>query len=121
MGGYNASNGPTNPMQEISTEGDSYYNSSSVNNAFADNRSSINNTSSRYEKSATAATYQEAVSAMMGSSSGSMVIETQVINEQEFVTIDQLSKSNDMVAQRTRAEVFAEMQNSVGLRKRIGI
>ena len=58
---------------------------------------------------------------MMGSSSGSMVIETQVINEQEFVTIDQLSKSNDMVAQRTRAEVFAEMQNSVGLRKRIGI
>ena len=121
MGGYNASNGPTNPMQEVSPEGDSYYNSSSVNNAFSDNRNSINNTSSRYEKSATAATYQEAVSAMMGSSSGSMVIETQVINEQEFVTIDQLSKSNDMVAQRTRAEVFAEMQNSVALRKRIGI
>ena len=121
MGGYNASNGPTNPMQEVSPEGDSYYNSSSVNNAFSDNRTSINKTSSRYEKSATAATYQEAVSAMMGSSSGSMVIETQVINEQEFVTIDQLSKSNDMVAQRTRAEVFAEMQNSVGLRKRIGI
>ena len=100
--------------------GDSMYSSSTANNAFADNRSSINNTRSVYQSSAEQTSYQEAVSAVMGSS-GSTVIQTEVINNVEYVTVDQMQKSNEVTAQRARAEVFAEMQNSVGLRKRIGI
>ena len=115
---------PATPMSVdndmVGSASDTIYNSSSVSNAYAANRSSINNTSNRYQRNASEATYQEAVSAVMGSS-GSVTIETQVINEVEYATVDQLRKSNEVTAQKTRAEVFAEMQGSVGLRKRIGI
>ena len=92
----------------------------SIGNAYADNRNSISNVNNRYTQTAADASYQEAVSAVMGSS-GSVVIETEVINSTEYATVAQVEKASQASARQARAEVFAEMQNSVGIRKRVGI
>ena len=100
--------------------GDSMYNSSTANNAFADNRSSISNTRSVYQSSAEQTSYQEAVSAVMGSS-GSMVIETQVINGIEYATVGELQAATAAATKAARAEVFAEMKSNPGLRRKVGL
>ena len=100
--------------------GDNMYSSSTANSAFADNRSSINNTRSVYQSSAEQNSYQEAVSAVMGSS-GSMVIETQVINGVEYATVGELQAATAAATKAARAEVFAEMKSNPGLRRKVGL
>ena len=100
--------------------GASMYSSSTANSAFADNRSSISNTRSVYQSSAEQTSYQEAVSAVMGSS-GSMVIETQVINGIEYATVGELQAATAAATKAARAEVFAEMKSNPGLRRKVGL
>jgi TP901 family phage tail tape measure protein len=54
-------------------------------------------------------------------SSGTMLIETQVINNQEFATVEQVEKAAAASAQKARAQVFSDMRNRPATRRLVGM
>ena len=52
---------------------------------------------------------------------GSMVIETQVINNVEYASIDQVQKASALAIKQARAQVFADMKNRPSIRRQIGV
>ncbi len=54
-------------------------------------------------------------------SSGTMLIETQVINNVEYATIDQVDKAASASAKQARAQVFSDMRNKPSTRRQLGI
>ena len=54
-------------------------------------------------------------------SSGSMLIETQVINNQEYATVEQVEKAAAASAKQARAQVFSDMKNRPATRRQLGI
>ena len=55
------------------------------------------------------------------SSAGSMVIETQVINNVEYATVEQMRIANAATAKKARAEVFADLKNKPSARAAVGM
>jgi hypothetical protein len=54
-------------------------------------------------------------------SSGTMLIETQVINNVEYATVDQVDKAAAASAKQARAQVFSDMKNRPATRRQLGI
>jgi len=54
-------------------------------------------------------------------SSGTMLIETQVINNVEYATVDQVDKAAAASAKQARAQVFSDMKNRPSTRRQLGI
>jgi hypothetical protein len=84
--------------------------------AYAQNTSSIQNSSSVMRERA-----MERNSETTIGGGGSMVIETQVINNQEFATVDQVQKASSAAAKQARAQVFADMKNKPSVRSKVGM
>jgi hypothetical protein len=55
------------------------------------------------------------------SSAGKMTIETQVINEVEYATVDQVAKASALAAKQARAQVFSDMKNKPSRRAAVGM
>ena len=54
-------------------------------------------------------------------SSGTMLIETQVINNVEYATVDQVDKAAAASAKQARAQVFSDMKNKPSTRRQLGM
>ena len=54
-------------------------------------------------------------------SAGSMLIETQVINNVEYATVEQMRLSNAATAKQARAQVFSDMKNRPAIRRQVGV
>ncbi len=54
-------------------------------------------------------------------SSGTMLIETQVINNQEFATVEQVEIAAAASAEKARAQVFSDMRNKPTTRRQLGL
>ena len=54
-------------------------------------------------------------------SSSSMLIETQVINNVEYASVAQLEKATAASAKQARAQVFSDMKNRPATRRQLGI
>ena len=52
---------------------------------------------------------------------GSMIIETQVINNVEYASIDQVQKASALAIKQARAQVFSDMKNRPSIRRQIGV
>ena len=52
---------------------------------------------------------------------GSMTIQTQVINEVEYATVDQVAKASALAAKQARAQVFSDMKNKPSRRAAVGL
>jgi hypothetical protein len=50
-----------------------------------------------------------------------MVIETQVINNVEYATVEQMRLSNEASAKKARAQVFSDMKNKPAIRRQVGV
>ena len=84
--------------------------------AFNENVSSINNTNTYLQQQAIATENQ----GIMRDSSG-MVIQTQVINNVEYATIDQVAAASAASAKQARAQVFSDMKNRPAIRRQVGV
>lgn len=58
---------------------------------------------------------------MLTGAGGSMVIETQVINNVEYATVDQVAQAASASAKQARAQVFADMRNKPSTRASLGM
>jgi hypothetical protein len=54
-------------------------------------------------------------------SSGTMLIETQVINNVEYATVDQVDKAATASAKQARAQVFSDMRSRPATRRSVGM
>jgi len=59
--------------------------------------------------------------AVLTGAGGSMLIQTQVINNVEYATMDQVAQATATSAKQARAQVFADMRNRPSTRSSIGI
>lgn len=84
--------------------------------AFNENVSSINNTNTYLQQQAVATENQ----GIMRNSSG-MLIQTQVINNVEYATIDQVAAASAASAKQARAQVFSDMKNRPAIRRQVGV
>ena len=84
--------------------------------AFADNTSSISTTNSYIRERAFESNNQTTVG-----SGGSMVIETQVINNVEYASVEQLRVASAAAAKQARAQVFSDMKNKPSRRAMVGM
>jgi len=84
--------------------------------AFNENVSSINNTNTYLQQQAIATENQ----GIMRNSSG-MLIQTQVINNVEYATIDQVAAASAASAKQARAQVFSDMKNRPAIRRQVGV
>ncbi len=89
---------------------------SEVSSAFAQNNSTITSTSSYMKERAMERESQTTIG-----SAGSMVIETQVINNVEYATVEQMRLSNAATAKQARAQVFADLKNKPSARAAVGM
>ncbi len=89
---------------------------SEVSSAFAQNNSTITSTSSYMRERAMERESQTTIG-----SAGSMVIETQVINNVEYATVEQMRIANAATAKKARAEVFADLKNKPSARAAVGM
>ena len=58
---------------------------------------------------------------MLASSGGSLRIETQVINNVEYATVDQVTQATAASAKKAKAQVFADMRNKPSTRASLGM
>ncbi len=84
--------------------------------AFADNTSSISTTNSYIRERAFESNNQTTVG-----SGGSMVIETQVINNVEYASVEQVRVASAAAAKQARAQVFSDMKNKPSRRALVGM
>ena len=87
-----------------------------VNRSFSDNTSSISTTNSYMQEQARA---NESRAVMGGA--GSMTIQTQVINNVEYATVDQVQAASAASAKQARAQVFSDMKNKPSRRAMVGL
>ena len=101
---------------------------SSSERAFTQNSNSISNTNSlmrdraiqREEKAIYDRAVEQNNQTTMGGS-GSMVIQTQVINNVEYATVDQVAAASAASAKQARAQVFSDLKNKPSRRAAIGM
>lgn len=58
---------------------------------------------------------------MLTGAGGSMLIQTQVINNVEYATMDQVAQASAASAKQARAEIFADMRNKPSVRSSLGM
>lgn len=90
--------------------------SSGAGDAFADNTSSISTTNSYMREREYETNNQTTVGG-----AGSMVIETQVINNVEYATLEQVRIASAASEKKARAQVFSEMKNKPSRRAMVGL
>ena len=90
--------------------------SSGADNAFADNTSSISTTNSYMRERDYETNNQTTVGG-----AGSMVIETQVINNVEYATLEQVRIASAASEKKARAQVFSDMKNKPSRRAMVGL
>ena len=90
--------------------------SSGADDAFADNTSSISTTNSYMRERAFETNNQTTVGG-----AGSMVIETQVINNVEYASVEQVRVASEAAAKQARAQVFSDMKNKPSRRAMVGL
>ena len=84
--------------------------------AFADNTSSISTTNSYMRERDFETNNQTTVGG-----AGSMVIETQVINNVEYASVEQVRVASEAAAKQARAQVFSDMKNKPSRRAMVGL
>jgi tape measure domain-containing protein len=90
--------------------------SSGSDDAFADNTSSISTTNSYMRERE-----YETNNQTTAGSGGSMVIETQVINNVEYASVEQVRVASAAAAKQARAQMFSDMQNKPSRRAMVGL
>ena len=98
-----------------------YYNQNgsalaAISRSFAENNNTLSTTSSVMRDRS-----MERESENTTSSAGKMTIETQVINEVEYATVDQVAKASALAAKQARAQVFSDMKNKPSRRAAVGM
>jgi hypothetical protein len=58
---------------------------------------------------------------MLTGAGGSTTVQTQVINNVEYATIDQVQEVANLSAKRARAQVFADLKNKPSARSAVGM
>ncbi len=84
--------------------------------AFATNNSTLTTTNSYMKERAMERESQTTIG-----SAGSMVIETQVINNVEYASVEQLQKATAASARQARAQVFSDLKNKPSARASVGM
>ena len=87
-----------------------------MSRSFSENTNSIN-TSNSYMRERS----MERESREVLGGAGSMVIETQVINNVEYATVEQMRLSNAASAKKARAQVFSDLKNKPSTRAAVGM
>ena len=87
-----------------------------ISRSFAENNNTLSSTSSIMRDRS-----MERESENTTSSAGTMTIETQVINNVEYATVDQVAKSSALAAKQARAQVFSDMKNKPSRRAAVGL
>ncbi len=87
-----------------------------ISRSFSENNNSLATSSSYMRESAMERESQTTVS-----SGGSMVIETQVINNVEYATVEQVAIASAASAKQARAQVFSDMKNKPSRRAMVGL
>jgi hypothetical protein len=90
--------------------------SSESTNAFNENANSISTTNSYIRERVMERESQKTVGG-----AGSMVIETQVINNVEYATLEQVRVASATSAKQARAQVFSDMKNKPSRRAMVGL
>ena len=90
--------------------------SEGVSSAFADNTSSISTTNSYMRERSMETNNQTTIGG-----AGSMTIETQVINNVEYATVEQVRLASAASAKQAKAQVFSDMKNKPAVRRKAGI
>ena len=88
----------------------------SVSNSFSQNSSVLATTSSLIRENA----IRSEEKTMMGGS-GTVVIETQVINNVEYASVEQVQKASAAATKQARAQVFSDLRNKPASRAQIGM
>ena len=103
-------------------------NSSSIARAFSQNSNSISSANSlmreravqREEKATIERAFERNSETTIGAG-GSMVIETQVINNVEYASVEQVQMASAAAARQARAQVFSDMRNRPAVRAKAGL
>ena len=90
--------------------------SEGVSSAFADNTSSISTTNSYMRERSMETNNQTTIGG-----AGSMTIETRVINNVEYATVEQVRLASAASAKQAKAQVFSDMKNKPAVRRKAGI
>ena len=90
--------------------------SEAINRSFSENSSSITMTNSYMRERSME---RESMAVMGGA--GSMVIETQVINNVEYASVEQVQAAAAGAAKQARAQVFSDMKNKPARRAMVGL
>ena len=90
--------------------------SEAINRSFSENSSSITMTNSYMRERSME---RESMAVMGGA--GSMVIETQVINNVEYASVEQVQAAAAGAAKQARAQVFSDMKNKPSRRAMVGL
>ena len=88
----------------------------SVSNSFSQNSSVLATSSSLIRENA----IRSEERTMMGGS-GTVVIETQVINNVEYASVEQVQKASAAATKQARAQVFSDLRNKPSSRAQIGM
>ena len=112
---------------EVTPEGDSGT-TLGASTAFAQNTKSITTTNNLIrererqiaEKESFNSAIERSTEATMGAG-GSMIIETQVINNVEYASVDQVEKASALAVKQARAQVFSAMKNRPAIRRQVGV
>ena len=108
----NAMSGGSSPGADGSVSSDS----AGVSSAFAENSSSITTTNSYMRERSMERSSQTTVGG-----GGSLVVETQVINNVEYATVEQMQLASAASAKQARAEVFRDLRNKPAARAYVGM
>ena len=99
-----------------SSEGGGLSDEESMSRSFAENNNSITMTNSYMRERSME---RESMAVMGGA--GSMVIETQVINNVEYASVEQVQAAAAGAAKQARAQVFSDMKNKPAIRSKVGM
>ena len=108
----NAMSGGSSPGADGSVGSDS----AGISSAFAENSSSITTTNSYMRERSMERSSQTTVGG-----GGSLVVETQVINNVEYATVEQMQLASAASAKQARAEVFRDLRNKPATRASVGM
>ena len=104
------------------------YGSTGSSSSFAENNSVLSASNSlmrenayRREEQSTLERSMERDRQTVLAGNGSMVIETQVINNVEYATVEQVQKTAALSAKQARAQVFSDLKNKPATRAQIGM
>lgn len=91
--------------------------SSAAEDAFSENAAVLGSVAATMASNETAARQER----MASSQGGTMTIQTQVINNVEYATIDQVQKASAAAAKNARARVFSDLKNKPSARAGVGL